>query len=83
MDHLWLNNDGWILIFYTGKDELSSAITFNGNVKLIKSRPNLDVSTQRNVNLGCLCWLNQLSSLECFESFLLSADDYSQHYIWD
>jgi hypothetical protein len=44
MDHLWLNNDGWILIFYTGKEELTSAITFNGNVKLIKSRPNLDVS---------------------------------------
>ena len=42
MDHLWLNNDGWILIFYTGKEELSAAITFNGNVKLIKSRPDLD-----------------------------------------
>ena len=45
MDHLWLNNDGWILIFYTGKEELSPAVEnakLNSNIKLIKSRPNFD-----------------------------------------
>ena len=48
MDHLWLNNDGWILIFYTGKQELSPAVEnakFNSNIKLFKSRPDFDVST--------------------------------------
>ena len=47
MDHLWLNNDGWILIFYTGKQELSPAVEnakFNSNIKLFKSRPDFDVS---------------------------------------
>jgi hypothetical protein len=45
MDHLWLNNDGWILIFYTGKEELSRAVLnskFNANIKLIKTRPVLE-----------------------------------------
>ena len=46
MDHLWLNNDGWILIFYTGKEALSPAVEnakLNSNIKLIKSRPDLDM----------------------------------------
>jgi hypothetical protein len=46
MDHLWLNNDGWILIFYTGKEVLSPAVEnakFNSNIKLIKSRPDFDM----------------------------------------
>jgi len=42
MDHLWLNNDGWILIFYTGKAELSPAIeNANSNIKLVRKRPDL------------------------------------------
>ena len=42
MDHLWLNTDGWILIFYTGKQALSPAIeNSNTNIKIIKRRPNL------------------------------------------
>ncbi|EED87425.1 predicted protein [Thalassiosira pseudonana CCMP1335] len=42
-DHLYLNNDdGWILIFYTGKEPLSPAIeNANSNVILIKRRPDL------------------------------------------
>lgn len=44
MDHLWLNNDGWILIFYTGKQNLSPAIeNSNSNIKIIKKRPDLHV----------------------------------------
>ena len=46
MDHLWLNNDGWILIFYTGKEALSPAVEnakLNSNIKLIKSRPDFDM----------------------------------------
>jgi hypothetical protein len=45
MDHLWLNNDGWILIFYTGEEVLSPAVEnakFNSNIKLQKSRPDFD-----------------------------------------
>ncbi len=42
MDHLYLNNDGWILIFYTGKQPLSPALeNSNNNIKIIKQRPDL------------------------------------------
>jgi len=41
-DHLYLNNDGWILIFYTGKQPLSLALeNSNSNIKIIKQRPDL------------------------------------------
>ena len=46
MDHLWLNNDGWILIYFTGKEELSPAIEnakLNSNIKLLKSRPDFEM----------------------------------------
>ena len=45
MDHLYLNNDeGWILIFYTGKELLGPAIEnhLTATTMLIKRRPNLN-----------------------------------------
>ena len=44
MDHLYLDHEGWNLIFYTGKEELCRShvdIFTNTNVCIIKGRPNL------------------------------------------
>jgi hypothetical protein len=44
MDHLYLNNDdGWILIFYTGKERLTRVIEnhLTSTTILIKRRPDL------------------------------------------
>jgi len=43
LDHMYLDHDGWNLIFYTGKTPLSSAIEerSNANVRVVKGRPQL------------------------------------------
>ena len=39
---MYLDHDGWCLIFYTGKRPLNSSIeSSNTNVKVIRGRPNL------------------------------------------
>ena len=39
LEHMYLDHDGWNLIFYTGKEPLTSAIeSANTNVKIIKGR---------------------------------------------
>lgn len=39
LEHMYLEHDGWNLIFYTGKEPLTSAIeSANTNVKIIKGR---------------------------------------------
>jgi predicted ferric reductase len=40
LEHLYLDHDGWNLIFYTGKAPLNPALEeLNTNVRIIKSRP--------------------------------------------
>ena len=43
LDHIYLDHDGWNLIFYTGETPLSSAIEerSNANVRVVKGRPQL------------------------------------------
>lgn len=42
MEKMYLEHDGWNLIFYTGKKPLNSDIyNLNTNIKVIKGRPNL------------------------------------------
>lgn len=44
LEHLYLDHDGWNLIFYTGTKPLVPALEeLNTNVRLIKGRPNLKV----------------------------------------
>ncbi len=39
LEHMYLDHDGWNIIFYTGKEPLTSAIeSANTNVKIIKGR---------------------------------------------
>jgi len=42
LEHLYLDHEGWNLIFYTGKQPLNPVLEeLNTNVKIIKSRPSL------------------------------------------
>jgi len=42
LEKTYLDNNGWCLIFYTGKSPLSSSLeSSNTNVKVIRGRPNL------------------------------------------
>uniref|UniRef100_A0A7S4NI13 Ferric reductase NAD binding domain-containing protein n=1 Tax=Odontella aurita TaxID=265563 RepID=A0A7S4NI13_9STRA len=42
LEHLYLDHDGWNLIFYTGKEPLLPALEeLNTNVRVIKGRPDL------------------------------------------
>jgi len=41
LEHMYLDHDGWNLIFYTGKKPLTSAIEMmNTNVRVVKGRPD-------------------------------------------
>uniref|UniRef100_A0A7S2A4J8 FAD-binding FR-type domain-containing protein n=1 Tax=Trieres chinensis TaxID=1514140 RepID=A0A7S2A4J8_TRICV len=44
LEHLYLDHDGWNLIFYTGKETLNPAlISLNTNVRVINGRPDLRI----------------------------------------
>lgn len=44
LEHMYLDHDGWNLIFYTGKKPLNPILhEMNTNVRIIKGRPDLDV----------------------------------------
>ena len=45
LEHMYLDHDGWNLIFYTGKAPLNPALEeLNTNVRIIKSRPDLSIT---------------------------------------
>eukprot|EP00581_Thalassiosira_minuscula_P016601 CAMPEP_0183722588 /NCGR_PEP_ID=MMETSP0737-20130205/14497_1 /TAXON_ID=385413 /ORGANISM="Thalassiosira miniscula, Strain CCMP1093" /LENGTH=885 /DNA_ID=CAMNT_0025952781 /DNA_START=891 /DNA_END=3548 /DNA_ORIENTATION=+ len=42
LEHMYLDHDGWNLIFYTGKKPLNAEMdSMNSNIKVVKGRPNL------------------------------------------
>lgn len=46
LEHMYLDHDGWNLIFYTGKTPLNPALEELGgtNVRIIKARPDLSIT---------------------------------------
>ena len=43
LEHMYLDHDGWNLIFYTGKEPLPPGIIedYNANVRVVRGRPQL------------------------------------------
>lgn len=53
LEHMYLDHDGWNLIFYTGKAPLTTSVEdSNANIRVIRGRPQLS-SLIPNVIYGC------------------------------